>query len=302
MRRILELLSPKLPASLREQPAWARILPLAERFPPLSGGILEWHLDGPANRLDFSVRGHHVGRWSSVHWEQRSLSSSLRPRLVGSRKRIAPPRGKRLVGVRPSGKWCGAPVVPAFFFDLRSPRRVTVKRTVAAVTEGLRQLGQLPPPDFAAALFRQLYLLPANVRLRYIGIFPGRQGSSPRLCLTGWRAAQIVPFLAAGHWPGDAATLREALAGFTPGADRLQLNIDLAASPAARVSFEISVTENERWGPLVERLAAAGLCSPETAAACRLAKPAPWLRFRGSTIRRRLIFLRGGPTARFRLR
>jgi hypothetical protein len=127
---------------------------------------------------------------------------------------------------------------------------------------------------------RCIAALPAEGRMPYIGIFPGRDAAMVRACVTGLTDREVEPYLDAVGWTGSPVALGDMLALLSAHPDLrghavTVLHLDLAVTVRPRLGLERTLgRDGQAHGrigdtDLLDALVAAGWCS--SAKRCALA-------------------------------
>ena len=169
-----------------------------------------------------------------------------------------------------------APGVPAVFADfLRAPDPLAgIEGRAGPAEEAVAVLGGGGVRAATALTLRRCSAeLPAGAHLLYAGVMLSRADHRVRLCVYGLGAEALLPYLRAVGWPGsphEIAALTAQLAG--AAADRCApsvLHLDLGDGVLGRLGLEYSLARPDqlrgrvREAPLLDRLVALGLCTPE---------------------------------------
>jgi hypothetical protein len=158
------------------------------------------------------------------------------------------------------------PSVIALFHGPRatSPATPEVRR---AVLDAL--LGTAGTTTFPAALDRCSGALPSPAWVSHLGVMLGRDPLGVRVNISDLPLRHFVSYLRDVGWPGDAAQLyvwaRELLAIGENVVLCLDILDDLLPRAGLECFFGNSVPLDRRWEPMLERLVALDLCTPEKA-------------------------------------
>ncbi|MER7044954.1 hypothetical protein [Streptomyces jumonjinensis] len=120
-------------------------------------------------------------------------------------------------------------------------------------------------PGTRACLARCLAPLPAGAGIFQAGLMSSRTPSALRICVTGLRHQDIVPYARAAGWPGDSARAGRLVAGAGAATDRIDVDLDLTEEVGPTLGLELSFVPKRRpgreprWARLVDELVRTGL-------------------------------------------
>jgi hypothetical protein len=117
--------------------------------------------------------------------------------------------------------------------------------------------------------------LSGDARVFQVGAMGSREDAVLRLCVNRMTARDLVPWLDAIDWPGDASALEATLTTLRPLIRDLAVGIDVtAAGVAAKIGIECyldwSVEQARQWRPLLDYLLEHGLLTNEKRRALEL--------------------------------
>ena len=173
-----------------------------------------------------------------------------------------------------------APAPPGVFLTFREPERPRADGPAAdlaeVISDGLPAAAGLPPfPEARRGVDRILGALDGPAHVSNAGVFPGRRARALRVVVAGLAAAGVTRLLDSLSWRGPLAAVRGLLSELGAAHTAVGLSLDVTASglgPRAGVELFAGpgggawATSSRRdWEPLVERLAAGGLCLPSKA-------------------------------------
>jgi hypothetical protein len=267
----LEVVFPRISRCLAGERALVRLRQLARRLPWLPGDgpiILETRL-APAGSGKLPVD-------LSLQVTTPAQATALSEDGAGAAGATVWQRFLRAWATRPEWRLC----VPSLWleFDLdRPPSRAPVPIVCAQLAAGvearwvagtlLPAMRGVPPTAPQRRLFERCWReIPPPGRPLYVFALLSRRGGAVRLEIAGGlELPGFASFLERLQAPAAAARVA-GLAPLLAEADRLHLSCDVGDSLGPRIGVEVSFPRqpqrDPRWGRLLGRLVAAGLCSP----------------------------------------
>jgi hypothetical protein len=285
LAQTFDRLRPWLPAALAPEPGLERVLEVAQQLPAdLTNCVFleRWLHDGSA-RLDMIVRVGRRGRarfaTPGEGWDARLWTSCEWRRIAAFAREWATP-GSRL-DHEVESLWLEfdldgrspteGPIVPRLFIDFVRPaegRPAEAQRQL--VHEALRPLHDDALDAGLDVPLRAIFeSLPAGAAAPYLGLSLQGATRRTRVCVTGLKS-DLVPYLRAIPWPGDADALDESLMApiaETCGRRPSILHLDLDPGIAPRVGLEYAFSlagqpqGRVRETALLDHVVARGWCS-----------------------------------------
>ena len=293
LAQTFDRLRPRLPAALAPEPGLERVLEVAQQLPAdLTNCVFleRWLHDGSA-RLDMIVRVGRRGRARLAApgegWDARVWTSPEWRRIAGFAREWAIPDSR--LDREVESLWlefdldlCSqarAPVIPRVFIDFVRPaegRSTGAQRQL--VHDALRPLRDDPlDPGLDEPLCAILESLPAGATVPYLGLSLMGGTRRTRVCVTGLKG-ELVPYLRAIPWPGDADALNASvLAPIAEASGRrpsiLHLDLDPAIAPRIGLEYAFSLSGQPqgrvRETALLDHVVARGWCAASTRDALR---------------------------------
>ncbi|MGH7264566.1 MAG: hypothetical protein ACREMB_06870 [Candidatus Rokuibacteriota bacterium] len=257
---------PRLPGSLVDARARARIAALGARLPPFSAGLFECRLAAGRSDVDF----HVFAARHRIPLPPACAENAVWRRLQGLSEEWAVP-GSRLWRAVSSlvlefdvgpGLDSGAEVpVPNPFFALTRE----AGRDPAVLLQLLRhQLPSTALRPLENRFARTIDALPDGAGVTHLGVMHSRATPLVRLVMGELEPPRLGPFLTAVGWPGDPAALEETMRSLASLVDSVSVAWDLSQESAARLGLECFFNDQPaaepRWHAFVRSLVEWSLC------------------------------------------